>query len=98
MNASWRREIAGAIIIDTFGRFLLQQRDDILGIIHPGKVGLFGGHREFFIARNIPVDALVVIEGSPLIMKPRELIQIDSKLTPSAKFGMKAYLDRRMFA
>jgi 8-oxo-dGTP diphosphatase len=28
------------------GRFLLQQRDDITGIIHPGKVGLFGGHRE----------------------------------------------------
>jgi 8-oxo-dGTP diphosphatase len=25
------------------GRFL---RDDITGIIHPGKVGLFGGHRE----------------------------------------------------
>jgi hypothetical protein len=40
---SQHREIAGAIIIDTLGRFL---RDDITGIIHPGKVELFGGHRE----------------------------------------------------
>jgi 8-oxo-dGTP diphosphatase len=46
MSASQRREIACAIVIDTCGRFLLQQRDDIVGIIHPGKVGLFGGHRE----------------------------------------------------
>jgi 8-oxo-dGTP diphosphatase len=145
MNASRHREIACAIIIDKFGRFLLQQRDDIVGILHPGKVGLFGGHREgdetylqcvvreiheeisyfvpaehfeylatldgtdldldggtvtgqFFIARNIPVDALLVTEGSLLIIKPSELIQIDSKLTPTARFAMKAYLGKRMFA
>ncbi len=145
MNALRHREIACAIIIDRFGRFLLQQRDDIVGIIHPGKVGLFGGHREgdetylqcavreiheeisyfvpaehfehlaslngmdidvdggtvsgeFFITRNIPVDALVVTEGSLLIIKPSELVQIDSKLTPTARFAMKAYLGKRMFA
>jgi 8-oxo-dGTP diphosphatase len=40
------REIASAIVIDKMGRFLFQQRDDIPGILHPGKVGLFGGHRE----------------------------------------------------
>jgi 8-oxo-dGTP pyrophosphatase MutT (NUDIX family) len=144
-NSVRHREIACAIIIDKFGRFLLQQRDDIGGIIHPGKVGLFGGHREgdetylqcvvreiheeisyfipaehfeylaslngmdidvdggtvsgeFFIARNIPADALAVTEGSLLIIKPSELIQIDSKLTPTARFAMKAYLGKRMFA
>jgi 8-oxo-dGTP pyrophosphatase MutT (NUDIX family) len=46
MNAALHREIACAIIIDTDGRFLLQQRDDIPGIVHPGKISLFGGHRE----------------------------------------------------
>jgi 8-oxo-dGTP diphosphatase len=46
MSTSRHREIACAIIIDTLGRFLLQQRDDVSGILHPGKVGLFGGHRE----------------------------------------------------
>ena len=40
MNASRHREIACAIIIDTSGRFLLMLSG------HPGKVGLFGGHRE----------------------------------------------------
>ena len=142
-NSMRHREIACAIIIDKFGRFLLQQRDDIVGIIHPGKVGLFGGHREgeesylecvvreiheeisyfvppssfeylasfdgtdidvdggtvrgeFFVARDIPVDALVITEGSLLIVKPIELVQMDGKLTPSAKFAIKAYLDRRI--
>lgn len=143
-NSVRHHEFAGAIIIDTLGRFLLQQRDDIVGITNPGKVGLFGGHREgdetylecvvreiheeisyfvpaehfehlasldgthldvdgrtvrgeFFIARNIPVDALVITEESLLIIKPRELLQVDGKLTPSAQFAMNAYLDKRMF-
>ena len=46
MNASRHSEIACAILIDTSRRFLLQQRDDVAGILHPGKVSLFGGHRE----------------------------------------------------
>jgi 8-oxo-dGTP diphosphatase len=40
------RETTGVIILDTFGRFLLQQRDDVAGITSPGKIGLFGGHLE----------------------------------------------------
>jgi 8-oxo-dGTP diphosphatase len=142
VNISRHREIAGAIILDTFGRFLLQQRDDVVGIVHPGKVGLFGGHREgdetylecivreiheelsyfvpakrferlarlngvdidvdggtvrgdFFIARDIPADALVITEGSLLIVKPDEIIKIEPKLTPSARFAIKAFFDNR---
>jgi 8-oxo-dGTP diphosphatase len=45
-NATQHRQVSIAILIDSHGRFLLQQRDDIPGIIHPGKIGLFGGHRE----------------------------------------------------
>jgi 8-oxo-dGTP diphosphatase len=41
-----RREFACAVLIDTSNRFLLQQRDNIPGIVQPGKIGLFGGHRE----------------------------------------------------
>ena len=40
------REIACVIILDVEGRLLLQQRDDVVGILQPGKVTLFGGHRE----------------------------------------------------
>ena len=40
------RETTGAIIIDTLGRYLFQQRDNVVGIVNPGKIGLFGGHRE----------------------------------------------------
>jgi 8-oxo-dGTP pyrophosphatase MutT (NUDIX family) len=40
------REIAGAIVVDTSGRLLLQLRDDVPDILYPGKIGLFGGHRE----------------------------------------------------
>ena len=138
MNASRHREIACAILIDTSGRFLLQQRDDVVGILHPGKVGLFGGHREgdetflecvvreiheeisylvpaerfeylaslagvdidaegdsvhaeFFIVRDIPIEGLIVTEGSLLVTPPDEIIEIEHKLTPSARFAMKAY-------
>ena len=40
------REATGVILIDTAGRFLLQHRDNVAGIAHPGKIGLFGGRRE----------------------------------------------------
>jgi 8-oxo-dGTP diphosphatase len=137
------RETAGAIIIDNFGRFLLQQRDDIVGILNPGKIGLFGGHREgdetylecvvreiheeigyfiparrfehlgsldgvdidieggtfrgdLFIARDIPVDALVITEGSLLIVEPDEIMEIEPRLTPTARFALKAYFDKIM--
>lgn len=138
-NQLRHREIACAILIDRHGRFLLQQRDDIVGIIHPGKVGLFGGHREgsetflecvvrevheelsyfipaerfkylteitgedidadsggsvrgdFFVARDIPVEALVVTEGSLLIVEPDDVTALYKRLTPTARFALKAH-------
>ncbi len=39
-------DFASAVLIDTQGRFLLQQRDNNPNILHPGMIGLFGGHRE----------------------------------------------------
>jgi 8-oxo-dGTP diphosphatase len=42
------REIASTLLLDTAGRFLLQQRDNIAGITEPGKIGLFGGHKESY--------------------------------------------------
>jgi 8-oxo-dGTP diphosphatase len=39
-------ESASTIVIDDQGRLLLQLRDDIPGVIYPGKISLFGGHRE----------------------------------------------------
>jgi 8-oxo-dGTP diphosphatase len=40
------REITSTLLFDTTGRLLFQQRDDIAGITEPGKIGLFGGHKE----------------------------------------------------
>ena len=40
------RDFAAAILIDRAGRLLLQLRDNIPGIVHPGKIALFGGRRE----------------------------------------------------
>ena len=39
-------EFSGAILIDSLGRFLFQQRDNNPEILYPGMIGLFGGHRE----------------------------------------------------
>ncbi|WP_249164628.1 NUDIX domain-containing protein [Bradyrhizobium jicamae] len=40
------RHIAIAVVVATDGRYLFQRRDDIPGIAYPGKLSLFGGHRE----------------------------------------------------
>ncbi|MCS3765338.1 NUDIX domain-containing protein [Bradyrhizobium centrosematis] len=40
------RKVAAALLIEGGGRLLLQLRDDLPGILQPGKIGLFGGHRE----------------------------------------------------
>ena len=40
------REIACAVLLDPHGRFLLQRRDNVPNILYPGRIGLFGGHRE----------------------------------------------------
>jgi 8-oxo-dGTP diphosphatase len=66
------REIACAIIVDINGRLLLQQRDDVVGILHPGKVTLFGGHREG--------------DETFLECAVREIAEETSKFTPAHRF------------
>ena len=46
MSDPYIREFAAALLIDVNGNMLLQQRDNVPHIFQPGKVGLFGGHRE----------------------------------------------------
>jgi 8-oxo-dGTP pyrophosphatase MutT (NUDIX family) len=142
MSAPKHREIACAIIIDTCGRFLLQQRDNVPGILSPGTVGLFGGHREgdetflqcvvrevheeisyfvaperfehlvsysgvdadaegatvrgeFFIARDVPREAVLVTEGSLLIAERGDLLSLMPRLAPSAQFAMSVFFDNQ---
>jgi 8-oxo-dGTP diphosphatase len=139
LSAIRRREIACAILLDTFGRLLLQQHDDKTGIAHPGKISLFGGHREsnetylqcatreiceeityfalpecfehltsytgvnpeldsvlvhaeFFIVRNLPVERLVITEGSLLTIKQDELVSVETRLTPPTRYAIRAFL------
>jgi len=40
------RDFASAVLISVCGRLLLQQRDDVPGILYPGMIGMFGGQRE----------------------------------------------------
>jgi hypothetical protein len=49
--------------------------------------GSFSG--DLFIARDIPVDALVVTEGSLLVINRDKVITMNQKLTPSARFAMQ---------
>jgi 8-oxo-dGTP pyrophosphatase MutT (NUDIX family) len=46
LDVPFHREFCCAIVIDTDGRFLCQQRDNIPTIVLPGMICLFGGHRE----------------------------------------------------
>jgi len=135
MSQAKFREIAPAVLFDTSGRLLLQLRDNIPGILYPGKIGLFGGHREgnetflecvvreiqeelsfylpperfqpiasrsgpdrevpggtvraeIFVARDIPVAAITVTEGSLEIVPAGEVSRIESALTPYARVAL----------
>ena len=46
LDLPFHREFCCAVVIDTNGRFLCQQRDNIPTIVLPGMICLFGGHRE----------------------------------------------------
>ncbi|OPH83993.1 NUDIX hydrolase [Nitrobacter vulgaris] len=143
MNNSYTREIAAALLIDVNGNVLLQQRDNIPHIIQPGKVGLFGGHREgeetflecvvreiaeeisqhipaerfqhlfsldgadpegpgghlrgeFFVAYDVPTDALVITEGKLLIVLPDAIRKMQSKLTPTTLMAVNAFMSRQI--
>ena len=143
MNNSYTREIAAALLIDVNGNVLLQQRDNIPHIIQPGKVGLFGGHREgeetflecvvreiaeeisqhipaerfqhlfsldgadpegpgdhlrgeFFVAYDVPTDALVITEGKLLIVLPDAIWKMQSKLTPTTLLAVNAFISRQI--
>jgi hypothetical protein len=54
--------------------------------------GTFRG--DLFIARDIPVDALVITEGALLIVEPDEVIEIEPRLTPTARLALKVYFDK----
>ncbi len=131
------REFAAAVIFDKSDRLLLQLRDNKPDILCPGKIGLFGGHREghetflecvareiheelsyfippmqfqliaqrcgpdsevpggsvraeFFVARDVPVDQIVVTEGALKIVERSALFAIASELTPHALFALRA--------
>jgi|SRR5687768_906964 8-oxo-dGTP pyrophosphatase MutT (NUDIX family) len=139
MSSPYIREIAAALLIDVNGNLLLQRRDNIPDIIQPGKVGLFGGHREgeetflecvvreiaeeisqhipaerfqhlfsldgadpekpgghlrgeFFVAYDIPTDALVITEGKLLIVLPDAIRKMQSKLTPTTLLAVNAFM------
>lgn len=66
------RQVSSVILVGTCGRLILQQRDDVAGILHPGMIGLFGGHRE---------------EGeTPLLCAQREVHEEIGHLLPFERF------------
>jgi 8-oxo-dGTP pyrophosphatase MutT (NUDIX family) len=143
MNDAPHREIACAILIDLEGRFLLQRRDDVANILYPGKIGLFGGHREgdetflecvvrevheetsylaspeqfehlwsyagadyavnggtlsgeYYVLRDVPVDALEVTEGSLFVAERKDLPSLAAEFAPSVTASLAKLFDNRL--
>jgi 8-oxo-dGTP pyrophosphatase MutT (NUDIX family) len=46
----------------------------------------------FFVARDIPVDQLVITEGSLLIVESNAVGNIESNLAPWARFALRAFM------
>jgi hypothetical protein len=48
-------------------------------------------HAEFFVIRNVALDGLAVTEGSLVLIEPHNVFEIVDRLTPSARYAMKAF-------
>lgn len=141
MTAPTDRDFACAIIFDTRGRLLLQQRDNIPGIAFPGKIGLFGGdiegdetflecvvrevreeigydipperfehlaicadgddscgtgsttaNSEYYVVKDVPVEAVTVTEGSLLIAMVEDLPFLEKNFVPPAYEAIRQLL------
>jgi len=82
-----REEISYAVPEDRFEYLASYDDADI-------DAGVGTLHGEFFILRDIPVDELVVTEGSLRIVRPDEIGSLTNSLTPIAKMLLKAALER----
>lgn len=94
------REIASTLLFDTADRFLFQQRDKIVGINEPGKIGLFVGTRveiggpipaEFFFAQNISFTQIHVTEGRLAVATAQRTPLLGGRLTAYAQLALKAF-------
>jgi 8-oxo-dGTP pyrophosphatase MutT (NUDIX family) len=142
MIASGHREIACAVLLDPHGRFLLQRRDNVPNILYPGRIGLFGGHREgdetflqcvvrevseetgylapperfehlgsyvgpdlempnsalaghYYVLRGVFVEALIVTEGSLLVLQEEELAYFAQEFAPSVIVALRMLTDKQ---
>jgi 8-oxo-dGTP pyrophosphatase MutT (NUDIX family) len=50
---------------------------------------------EFFIARDVPREAVLVTEGSLLIAERGDVLSLVRRLAPSAQFAMSVFLDNQ---
>jgi 8-oxo-dGTP diphosphatase len=69
-----------AILLDEQGCFLFQQRDDVPGIVAPGKIGLFGGHRE---GDEAFLDCVVRETG--MALRPEQFVHVASYRGPDVE-------------
>jgi 8-oxo-dGTP diphosphatase len=71
-------------------------RFEFLARFEGADFGKPGGavHAEYFVVRNLEVNDIAVTEGRLLVVRPLDLDAIRSKLTPIARFGLDAFLNR----
>ena len=70
---------------------LLARHDGVDTEVENGTV-----RSEFFIARNIRAEDLVITEGALLIAKPTELAAIEPQFTPALRFALGAFSNKRL--
>jgi hypothetical protein len=49
-------------------------------------------HGEFFVTGDIPIDRLVITEGTLLIVRLEDISSVQSRFSPSARFALQTFL------
>jgi 8-oxo-dGTP diphosphatase len=57
---------------------------------HPLGGTIYG---EIYVANNVPVEQLLITEGTLLPVKPEDVATIDVRFSPSARFAVNAFLN-----
>lgn len=79
---------------EEIGYYLSPERFEFIGRYLGPDHMLFGGtlHGEIFIARDVPIDQVMVTEGKLYIVAPDEIECIYDMLAPPAKYALDIYL------
>jgi 8-oxo-dGTP diphosphatase len=81
---------------EELGLYFSPERFEFLARYEGPDLAIHGGtlRINFFVVRNVPSDKLAVTEGKPLFVFPEEIRGLEERMTPTSRYGLKAFFEK----